>query len=468
MSFRFLILAPSALLAACANLPADRGYAEVRALAQAHGRSDLPDDPQGDRAQQVQALASQPLNVDGATRLALLNNPGLLALYAELGLSCAELIAASRPRNPVLAASSLESSSENHQYGLSLSQPVLDLLMLRPRTQLAQAEFERTRLQAADQVLELAAQAQSAYYAYVGARQLAAMRAAIAEAAQTSAELAARYARAGNLSALELNLQQAQATQAQVDAESARAQTELARSTLNRVLGLRAEEARWTTAEQLPEVQAEPPAIEPLRRLAAQNRLDLQAAYREVASLEQALGLTRHYRLLGSLDVGVDYERETDRSRLLGPSLSLELPVFHQNQAGIARAQALLDAARARLAAAELDASNGLQQAHDALLAADTRARRYKLELIPQREAVVARMQEQVNAMLMSPFDLIQAKQQEYAAYQGYLEAVRDWWLARVQLERAVGTALPSTPATAPSPAQPPAGGHELHPGDGP
>jgi cobalt-zinc-cadmium efflux system outer membrane protein len=39
---------------------------------------------------------------------------------------------------------------------------------------------------------------------------------------------------------------------------------------------------------------------------------------------------------------------------------------------------------------------------------------------------------------------LIQAKTREFAAYQSYLEAVRDYWLARVELARAVGQPLPS------------------------
>ena len=64
--------------------------------------------------------------------------------------------------------------------------------------------------------------------------------------------------------------------------------------------------------------------------------------------------------------------------------------------------------------------------------------------LIPQRESVVARSQEQQNFMIIGVFELIQAKRQEYDAYQSYLEAIRDYWLARVELGRAVGGRLPS------------------------
>jgi cobalt-zinc-cadmium efflux system outer membrane protein len=48
------------------------------------------------------------------------------------------------------------------------------------------------------------------------------------------------------------------------------------------------------------------------------------------------------------------------------------------------------------------------------------------------------------NWMLAGQFELIGARQQEYAAYQSCLESVRDYWLARADLEHAVGAGLPS------------------------
>ncbi len=47
--------------------------------------------------------------------------------------------------------------------------------------------------------------------------------------------------------------------------------------------------------------------------------------------------------------------------------------------------------------------------------------------------------------MLVGVFDLIRAKQEEYDAYQSYLEAVQDYWLSRTELALAVGAPLPSS-----------------------
>lgn len=57
--------------------------------------------------------------------------------------------------------------------------------------------------------------------------------------------------------------------------------------------------------------------------------------------------------------------------------------------------------------------------------------------------------QQDVNYMLEGPFHLLEVKQQAYDAYQGYIEAVRDYWLARAELGREVGARLPVLAARA-------------------
>ena len=47
--------------------------------------------------------------------------------------------------------------------------------------------------------------------------------------------------------------------------------------------------------------------------------------------------------------------------------------------------------------------------------------------------------------MLIGIFELLETKQDEYDTYHGYLEGVRDYWLARTDLSLAVGNTLPSS-----------------------
>ena len=46
--------------------------------------------------------------------------------------------------------------------------------------------------------------------------------------------------------------------------------------------------------------------------------------------------------------------------------------------------------------------------------------------------------------MLTGAFDLIMAKQLEFEAYQKYIEAIRDYWIIRADMQRSLGGRLPS------------------------
>ena len=439
-------LVAAALLAGCAGLPADRGRGDVAALLKERGRdvSQMSDSPATQAL--VKELIAEPLAAEDAVRVALLNNPRLKAEYARLGLAAADVYEAGRLSNPRLSASILfvDESGLDDKLDFGISQSFTSLLLLPARSRLAKGEFERAKALVGTEVLGVAAEVESAWYALAGARQVAAMRAAVARAATASADLAQRFFDAGNINRRELALERAAATQAQLDADEAAAAAMRARIALGRLLGLPAPDARWDIASGLPAPLPEEDALTALIERADATRLDLAAARKEVALRADALGVTRRFRFLGDVELGAALERDTDGSRHLGPTLSLELPLFNQHADDVARAQAQLARAEAELAALEIGIVSGVHDAHAQVLAAKSRAGRYRESLIPQREEIVARTQEEVNYMLKGQFELLMMKQQEYDAYQGYLESVRDYWLARVELAQAVGAPLPS------------------------
>jgi cobalt-zinc-cadmium efflux system outer membrane protein len=180
-----------------------------------------------------------------------------------------------------------------------------------------------------------------------------------------------------------------------------------------------------------------------LTERALSQRLDLAAAREEVATLEDALGVTERWRLLGSVDAGYKRERETDGSKLRGPTLNLELPLFNQGQGAVARAEAQLLDARARAEALALVVENEVTTGVLQLNLARNISERYRRELLPATASAVARQQEQVNYMLVSPFELIRTKRDEYDAWRDYFESVRDYWIARTALRAATGGLLP-------------------------
>ncbi len=68
--------------------------------------------------------------------------------------------------------------------------------------------------------------------------------------------------------------------------------------------------------------------------------------------------------------------------------------------------------------------------------------------MVPERERVPDLTVTNYNAMVKGPYDLLLARQNELAAERGYIDALRDYWIARADLERAVGGRLTSSSKT--------------------
>lgn len=441
-----LALALATALGGCATLaPHPRGD-DITPLLEARGGPAVDWASKADRTGDgaIAPLLARPMTLDAALHVAMLRSPRLQEEYARLGLARAEVIEAVQVENPRLSFSrmSLDSGGEKRAAGLSL--PLLDLLVLPLRARLAGAEYERARLEVASAVLGVVADVEAAWYEHVTAGQVAAMREAVAEGAAASAELAQRFFDAGNISELQLRQEQAVASEARIDALRASAEAGRKALALHTLLGLRGEETNWQASDTLPLPVPEEDAPEHLARLAHEGNLELLAARQEAEVLADALGITRKLRWLGGSEIGYEREKEADGERLRGPSISLELPVFNQGQAKLARAEAQLAGALARVAQAELSSEHAVRQGAETVAALRRVVATHRESLVPQREAIVARQQERQNFMLIGVFELIQAKVAEYDAYQAYLEAVRDYWLARVELAHAVGQRLPS------------------------
>jgi cobalt-zinc-cadmium efflux system outer membrane protein len=167
--------------------------------------------------------------------------------------------------------------------------------------------------------------------------------------------------------------------------------------------------------------------------------LDLQADYLRVASQAKNLGLTRSFRLLGALDFGVESERETDSQTRTGPRFAIELPVFNQGQARIARGEAALRQARDRFEAFAVDVRSQIRELQDELASKRQIALFYKEELIPDQRRILKESLFNYNAMEIGDFELFTTKAEEARTEREYLEAVRDYWITRAELERAVG-----------------------------
>ena len=433
-------------LSGCVAVSRTEGVRNVerRVTAAAGGAPTFPNQTDRDaRDARVAELLAVPLTAPAAVQVAFLRNPRILEANAHLGLSQADVVAASRIANPVLSGSIITGSGERQLIG-GIEQSFTDILLMSARKRLAAGEYERAQQLVAASLLDLIRDTEAAWYRSVGAEQVSAMRQAVVRAAEASATLAERFFAAGNISELELALNRTGAAQARLAALRAAGEARSAKYDLQRIMGLPGSPT-WHAASVLPAPVPVTESADPLVARAHDQRADLVAARREVELLAGGLQVAKRWRWLGNVNVGVERERGTDGRVLTGPTLALALPIFNQGQGGIARAEAQLEMARARLGGLEASAESAVRFGLERVAVARQLAEEFRTSLAPQQDLIVKRQHERQNFMFIGQFELLLSKQQQYDAYQGYLEAVRDYWLARVELVRAVGSDLPYT-----------------------
>ena len=395
-------------------------------------------------SQAVRALLRGTMTVERAVQTALLNNRELQATFEDIGIANADLADAGLLKNPVFEASARfpdrPPSASNLEF--SVVQDFLDLLMIPLRKKVAAAELAGAELRVGDKILKLASEVKTVFYTLQGKQMLFTKLNELGNTYGATLELNLRQHEAGNISDLELANQQSTYSQGKLDAAQVAAEMRSDREKLNRLMGLWGAQTEWRIVDALPEIASRDVPTNRLESLAIAQRLDLAASKAELRAVVQSLGLTKTYRYVGAIEFGVDTESETDRQRVTGPRLKLELPIFNQGKGRIARLEAQLRQAERRLEAQAIDIRSEVREARDRLNAKRDLTIYYRDELIPERKRVLDLTLTSYNAMLKGPYDLLFARQNELAAERGYIEALRDYWVARADLERAVGGRL--------------------------
>ncbi len=443
------ILVGSVLLSGCAGTNPDSAFSGVRSEVSSRAgkpvevrwNRDAATDADTQRA--VQSLLHRgPLTAQTAAQIAVLNNRSLQAAFEEIGIAHAEYIQAGLLSNPEFSTSlrfpNRPPSVVDAEYALAAN--VLDLFLLPARRKVAARELEGVKFRVAGEVLGLIAETKTAVYTLQARQQLQERLRLISQTNEAAADLARRLHDAGNITDLEFNNQQAPSLQAQTDTMQAQVQIRSDRERLNRLMSLDGTDASsWQVTRTLPPIPAHDPSMKELESVAVARRLDLLAARTNVDAIGQALALRTKTRYLpASITLGVDTERSTDRQHVTGPTLDLQLPLFDQGQGAVAKLSAQYRQAQRQLEAAEINARSQVREARALVAASRALAQRYGQIVVPQRKLIVEQTQVQYNAMERGGYDLLTARERELTAERAYLEAWRDYWIARVDLERAL------------------------------
>ena len=439
-----------ALVSGCTAFTPDGGMKGVNDLTRSRIQQDASwqrsaQDTQTAHAATLELLA-KPLTADDAVKLALLNNHGLQATYADLGIAEADVVQAGRLRNPGFSFARLRRADEL-EIERTFMFDVLGLLTMPLRTKLEQRRFALTQGRVATEVLQVAADTRRAWYSAISAQESAAYAEQVKQAAEASAELARRMAAAGNFS--KLDHAREQAFYAEAAAQLARTrQTALAqRERLTRLMGLWGEDAQFRIPARLPDLPKTARTISDLESQAIKNRLDVQSAMQQAEHLAASMGLTRAIGFINVFEAGYRRNSLSGEPRQSGYEIELRLPIFDWGGAKVARAEYTYMQSVNHAADTAVRARSEVREAYATYRTAFDLATHYRDEIVPLRKRISEEVLLRYNGNLMSVFELLADARQQIAAVSSAIDAQRDFWLAESALNLALTGKSPGSMA---------------------
>lgn len=428
------------LLTGCVTFSNDGGIDTVSAITQERtGHSVKQEKTDGDAAatqSTIDQLLTTPLTADSAVQIALMNNRGLQASLAELGVSEADRVQAGRLRNPGFSFSRLHNGQDN-EIDRGVLFDLVGLLTLPLRSNMESRRFEQAKLQTASEAVRLAANTRRAYFNAVAAAQSAQFMVQVKTSAEAGAELAQSMAKVGNFSKLDYAREQVFYADAATQLARATHNATATREQLARLMGLWGAKTAFKIPDRLPDLPSAPKDMANIETQAMQQRLDVQMARRDTEATASALGLSKATSFVNVLDAGYINKNETAKPRANGYEVSLELPLFDWNSRS-RKAESMYMAAVNRTADTAIRARSEVREAYSAYRTTYDIARHYRDEVVPLRKQISDEMLLRYNGMLTSVFELLADARAQAASVNTAIEAQRDYWLAETDLQMAI------------------------------
>lgn len=429
----------------CAGFTADGGFDAVAKTTRLRLDQEVkwPRTPQEQSKidSQVAQLLSHPLSAEDAVHIALLNNRTLQASFEELGISEADLVQAGRLSNPRF---NLRHASAAGQYSIeeTLSFNVLSLLTMPYARDIEKRRFAQTQSAVVLRVAQLAKDTREAYYTAVAANESERYLQQIRAAAEAGDTLAHRMVAAGNWSRLDQAREQNLYSDALEGSTRAQLAAQSAREKLRSLMGLPKEQDREPAllTDTLPELPAGLEKLPDIEHAVLQDRLDLQLMRSQIDELRQRLKLTRSTRFINVLDVGATRVREGSRDSPYerGYTVILEVPIFDSGAARVKKSEAVYAQAVDRFTQAAIEARSQIRLAYAGYRAAFELARQQRDEVLPLRKAISAENLLRYNASQISIFELLADAREQTGSIERYVQRVRDFWIAKSQLDGAL------------------------------
>ncbi|MBA3602906.1 MAG: TolC family protein [Parachlamydiaceae bacterium] len=390
----------------------------------------------------IETVLQQELTADSAVQIALLNNPKVQKIFEEIGIAQADLVEAGLFSNPAfdLIFRFPEKANLKINIEYTITSSFIDLFLIPLRVKVAKAGLEKAILSVTSDILDLAFKVEKTFYELQAAQKDLKYFQSIVELTSIHSEIAQRQLKLGNVNKLEFQPIQFRYLEAVL--EIAKIQNDIIRlkEKLNRLLGF-CGDIQWRVSDNLPEIDYQGLPLECLESVAFSERLDLQAARFDVLRLSRKLGI-KQWWVYTQGRIGIGGERDSDGTNLIGPAFSGEIPIFNYGQADRLRIHAELRQAQDHLAVLEIKILSEVREAHKLLMNDLRIINDYRARIIPLQRKILESSEELYNVMGLGIDKLIENKRQEFKAYSNYIMSLKNYWVARVQLDKALGGKL--------------------------
>ena len=388
-------------------------------------------------ALQTKALLSEGLTRREAVQIALMNNRHLQSELNEVGITVANFVEASLPRNPEL---DLEYRFPNGGGDEVLEGGLLfwiaDLWVVPLRRRTAEMTKQANLLAVEQTIIQTAVTAMQAYDNTLYRQEDLEMASEAYEIHRDWGERAkVRYSN-GLESDQEVYGQEALAAEFAIARAEAQRNLTQAKAFLVQVLNLSDQQAANLTLEG--DIYDIPPidwTQENAVKYAMDKRLDVQVAMLGIKGSKRAESLAKAM-IFDNVGAGVSYDDDDpfEGSYTLGPMLSIELPIFEQNQPEISRAEY-----RARQALQSLQQIHAeiRQEVTDVLAEIEYRsehARIYEGKLGNLRKQSVEFAEDQANIMRQDWEEYYMARAEAVESRRMYLDSLRHLRLNEAEL----------------------------------
>jgi outer membrane protein TolC len=425
---------------------------------------------QQDAQTQINNWLLKPVDADTAVRIALLNNPGLQAQLAQLGIADAQRVQVLTLPNPSFTFGRFRNGHER-EIERQLSFGLVQLITLPWRSRWQGWQMEQATLTAAQQVLLLAADTRRAWLRAVAAEQALAANERMHEAAALGGELAQRMAQVGNFSKMDQARELAQQQQAAAQLARARLNAQLEREQLARRMGLWGQQLSYQLPAHLPAIPKDAKELlsgDDAEATALRERLDLSALRRDLDVTAGRQG----WATIGSIfgDIGATYSNNTSTERATGHSektqgweFDVPLPLFDWGFAASATAKHQVLRSAALLRENAIRARSEARTNWLAYRTAYDLAHQQQAEVLPLAKLMQEETVYRYNGMFMSVWQLLAQARSTTQAVATATEAQRDFWLAETDLQLALTGTSPGTSPTIntnAAPAAAPEAGH--------